>query len=83
MKGIGVELIEAAPFPDHHVYKPDDIMWLAEIAATLGTKPVTTLKDFVRLPEEARAMVDTLSVTLEFADEAAVDALLAKVLAGE
>jgi len=82
LKGIGVELIEAAPFPDHHIYKPDDIMWLAEIASTLGTKPVTTLKDFVRLPEEARAMIDTLSVTLEFADEAAVDALLTKVLTG-
>jgi tetraacyldisaccharide 4'-kinase len=82
LNALGAELVEAVPFPDHHVYKPDDIMWLAEIAATLGTRPVTTLKDFVRLPEEAKPMIDTLSVTLEFTDEAALDALLARVLAG-
>ena len=82
LTGLGAELVEAAPFPDHHVYTPDDIMWMVEIAATLGSRPVTTLKDFVRLPEEAKAMVDTLSVTLEFADPAALDALLARVLEG-
>jgi tetraacyldisaccharide 4'-kinase len=80
LRGLGTELIEAVPFPDHHAYSPDDIMWLVEMAATLGNKPVTTLKDFVRLPEEAKAMVDTLSVTLDFADEAALDRLLAPVL---
>jgi tetraacyldisaccharide 4'-kinase len=83
LKSLGAELVEAVPFPDHHVYKPDDLMWMAEIAATLGTKPITTLKDFVRLPEEARPMVDTLSVTLVVADPAALDKLLAKVLAGD
>lgn len=83
LRGLGAELIEAVPFPDHHVYTPDDIMWMAEIAATLGTKPITTLKDFVRLPDEAKAMIDTLSVTLEFADLAALDTLLARVLGSE
>jgi tetraacyldisaccharide 4'-kinase len=82
LKSLGAELVEAVPFPDHHAYQADDIMWLAEIAATLGGKPVTTLKDFVRLPEEARLMVDTLSVTLEVEDPAALDDLLAKVLEG-
>lgn len=79
LRALGAELIEAVPYPDHHAYTPDDIMWLVEMAATLGSKPVTTLKDFVRLPEEARLMVDTLSVTLDFADEAALDRLLASV----
>lgn len=83
LTALGVELVEAVPFPDHHVYTPDDIMWMAEIAATLGTKPITTLKDFVRLPDEAKPMIDTLSVTLEFSDLAALDALLARVLEGE
>jgi len=82
LKSLGAELVEAVPYPDHHVYKPDDIMWMAEIAATLGTRPVTTLKDFVRLPDDAKPMIDTLSVTLEFADLAALDALLARVLEG-
>jgi len=82
LKSLGAELVEAVPFPDHYVYKPDDLMWMAEIAATLGTKPITTLKDFVRLPEEAKPMIDTLSVTLDFADWDALDALLARVLEG-
>jgi tetraacyldisaccharide 4'-kinase len=82
LKALGAELVEAVPFPDHHVYGPDDLMWMAEIAATLGTRPVTTLKDFVRLPEEARPMIDTLSVTLEFDDPCALDKMLARVLTG-
>jgi tetraacyldisaccharide 4'-kinase len=82
LKALGAELVEAVPFPDHHVYGPDDLMWMAEIAATLGTRPVTTLKDFVRLPEEARPMIDTLSVTLEFDDPVALDKMLARVLTG-
>jgi len=82
LRALGAELVEAVPYADHYVYKPDDLMWMAEIAATLGTKPVTTLKDWVRLPEEARLMVDTLSVTLEFADTSALDKLLARVLEG-
>jgi tetraacyldisaccharide 4'-kinase len=76
LRALGCELLDAVPYPDHHVYKPDEIMWLVEMAATTGAKPVTTLKDYVRLPEEARAMVETLSVTLEWADEAALDKLL-------
>ena len=79
LRALGCELLDAVPFPDHHVYKPDEVMWLVEMAAAVGSKPVTTLKDYVRLPEEARPMVDTLSVTLEWADEAALDALLSAI----
>ena len=76
LRALGCELLDAVPFPDHHVYKPDEVMWLVEMAAASGAKPVTTLKDYVRLPEEAKPMVETLSVTLEWADEAALDNLL-------
>ena len=76
LRALGCDLLDAVPFPDHHVYKPDEVMWLVEMAASAGAKPVTTLKDYVRLPEEAKPMVETLSVTLEWADEAALDKLL-------
>jgi len=76
LRALGCELLDAVPFPDHHVYKPDEIMWLVEMAAAAGAKPVTTLKDYVRLPEEAKAMVETLSVALEWADETALGRLL-------
>ncbi len=76
LRALGCELLDAVPYPDHHVYKPDEVMWLVEMAAATGAKPVTTLKDYVRLPEEAKPMVETLSVTLEWADEFALDKLL-------
>ncbi|MHA1536289.1 MAG: tetraacyldisaccharide 4'-kinase [Alphaproteobacteria bacterium] len=79
LRALGCELLDAVPFPDHHVYKPDEVMWLVEMAAAAGARPVTTLKDYVRLPEEAKPMIDTLSVTLEWADEAALDGLLSRL----
>ena len=52
-------------------------MALVELAAGEGATLVTTEKDHVRLPEEARPMVEVLCVRLEWAEPAAVDRLLA------
>ena len=65
-------LLESALYRPQSGYYAD----LVEMAAATGAKPVTTLKDYVRLPEEAKPMVETLSVTLEWADEFALDKLL-------
>ena len=43
-------------------------MRLVERAAALGATPVTTTKDHVRLPAEARAMIEVVEVTLDWAD---------------
>lgn len=77
----GAHLLAAHPFADHHPYSPEEIMGLVEEAAAHGAKLVTTEKDAVRLPHEARPMVETLSVTLEFADPGALAHLLAPLVA--
>ncbi len=72
----GARLVAAVGFPDHHVYTEDEIMRLVERAAAAGAAPVTTAKDFARLPEAARPMVRVLTVAVRWDDEAAVRQLL-------
>jgi tetraacyldisaccharide 4'-kinase len=80
LEAIGCTVAAALPFPDHHAFSPDEIMRLVEEAAALDARLVTTAKDAVRLPPDARRMVEVLNVTLEFADPAALDRVLAPLL---
>jgi len=77
--GLGVELVAARAFPDHYPFAPDEIMALVEEAHAAGAVPVTTAKDHVRLPPDARAMVQWIEVGLAFDDEAGCAALLDRV----
>ncbi|MGF6228185.1 tetraacyldisaccharide 4'-kinase [Inquilinus ginsengisoli] len=77
---LGAEIVGAVPYPDHHVYTPDEVMRLVETAQERGAVPVTTEKDLVRLPPEARPMVEALRVDLAWDDPAAVDAVLEPVV---
>ena len=79
LRDVGCRLIEARAFADHHSYQPDELMRLAETAAAAKARLVTTAKDFVRLPSEARNMVEVLSVSLAFDDPAELDRLLKRV----
>jgi tetraacyldisaccharide 4'-kinase len=81
LRQAGAHLLAVQSFADHHTYTPDEIMRLVEEAAAHGAKLVTTEKDAVRLPPEARPMVETLSVGLEFADPGALAHLLAPLVA--
>ncbi|MSO69227.1 MAG: tetraacyldisaccharide 4'-kinase [Alphaproteobacteria bacterium] len=76
----GAVLVERHGFADHHRYTPDEIMRLCEAASHHGNKPVTTTKDYMRLPPEARLMVDVLSVDLEWRDPMALRALIAPLV---
>ncbi len=73
-------LVEALAFPDHHPYAPEAIMALCERAAAADAIPVTTEKDHVRLPAEARPMVTPVPVALAWEDETAVVDLLRPLL---
>jgi tetraacyldisaccharide 4'-kinase len=74
----GAVLAGTRAFADHHAYDEDDIARIVEDAAALAAEPVTTRKDWVRLPDSARALVGVLDVTLAFADEGAALRLLAR-----
>lgn len=77
---MGCKLVATEDFADHHRYTPDEIMKICERAAEAGAVPVTTAKDSVRLPPEARAMVKILRAGLEWEDAETPAKLLAKVL---
>jgi tetraacyldisaccharide 4'-kinase len=74
---IGASVVATRSFADHHTYVEDDVMRLVEEAARLGAEPVTTRKDWVRLPAAARPMISVVDVDLIFADEDAVGRRLA------
>ncbi len=76
LRALNCELVEARAYADHHRFDPDDIMRLVEKAAGAGALPVTTAKDYVRLPEEAKPMVRVLRVTVEWRDAAALEAMI-------
>ena len=64
-------------FPDHYMYRNDDMAQLLKRAESEGARLLTTEKDYVRLPLEYRTKVIALPVKLQFADEAAVKNLIA------
>jgi tetraacyldisaccharide 4'-kinase len=80
LDALGAQVIGRVGFADHHAYTPDDAMRLVEEAQRLNAVPVTTAKDFVRLPPASRLMVTPVNVHLRFDDTAALDRLLAPVL---
>ncbi len=77
---IGADLQDFIPFPDHHRYSADDLFTLLGAAAAADALPVTTAKDWVRLPQEAREKVTMVGVDAVFADADALDGLLSGVV---
>ncbi len=82
LSGMGCRLVGCHAFADHHRYTPDEVMRLCEAAGEKGAVPVTTEKDHVRLPADARPMVEVLRVQLVWSEPAALDRLLAPLLEG-
>ena len=67
-------------FPDHHAYSAAELAALGRAAERLSARLVTTEKDAWRLG--AGIAVETLPVRLEFEAAGALEALLARRLAG-
>jgi len=80
LRAMGIRVVESYGFPDHHVFTSDDMMTLIDAAVARDAKLVTTEKDAVRLPPEARDMVEVLRVALQFDDNQALDTLLSPIL---
>lgn len=71
----GAEITERISFPDHHPYGARDIMMLLDKAAQQNALPVTTAKDFTRIPAAYRSQIQVLEITLSFVEEDALKAL--------
>ncbi len=79
----GADLQDSIPYGDHHAYTKNDLKFLQDLAESRGARLITTSKDHVRLPAEARGRILVFPVTARFEDEAALDALLAPILGPE
>lgn len=72
----GCQLVDFAPFPDHHAYDAGTLKVLEDRAKAFGAGLVTTEKDWVRLPAAWRARIAAWPVRAVFEDEAALERLL-------
>ena len=73
-------LVDAISFADHHPYQEGEIETLVTQAKLLDAQPVTTRKDWVRLPPAYQAQIQMVDVTLEFQNEVMLHSVLMKVL---
>ena len=80
LENMKCNIVERRAFADHHTYTPDEIMKLVELAAINEARPVTTSKDFARLPAEARAMVSEIPVGLIFENSRTLNDVFAGLL---
>ncbi|WP_203292791.1 tetraacyldisaccharide 4'-kinase [Maricaulis parjimensis] len=78
----GADLAEVADFPDHHPWSSGDLDRLNALAKAHDARLVTTEKDWVRLPADARAAILSWPVEARFANPAALDGLLRDIMDG-
>ncbi len=81
LAGAGVMLAGRRAFADHHPYAPAELAALAAEAQAADALLLTTPKDMARLAPAQRQGIAVAGVALAWADEAALDALLAQVMA--
>lgn len=81
LRCLGVELVGARSFADHHRYHDGEIVALKQEAERLEARLVTTEKDYVRLTPALTESVETLSVSIKWNDEAAILEVLGSVMA--
>jgi tetraacyldisaccharide 4'-kinase len=74
---LGARIVATHDFPDHHAYREEEIGGILTEARAARAQAVTTEKDRVRLPPNHRTEVAAVAVTVEWADPAARDTLLA------
>ena len=72
----GVILAGRVGFSDHHPFTERELRQIIAQARALGVRPVTTPKDFTRIPAGLRAEFDVIGVGLRWQNPAAIERLL-------
>ncbi|MCK8786426.1 tetraacyldisaccharide 4'-kinase [Roseomonas sp. NAR14] len=72
----GAVLAGRVTYADHYPYDPGDLRDLLAQAEALRATPVTTRKDFVRIPPAFRSRVTVVTVKLEWEEPAGIEMLL-------
>lgn len=81
LRQLGARVVVARGFADHELYSSAQLDALLADAAGRGLTPVTTQKDFVRLPPAYARQVTALPVNLQFDEADQAVALLTHTLA--
>jgi tetraacyldisaccharide 4'-kinase len=76
LREAGAVLAGSSAFADHYPYDAGDMRELLAEAERLRAIPVTTRKDFVRIPPAFRSRVTVVTVRLEWEESAAIEQLL-------
>ncbi|MGG5817658.1 tetraacyldisaccharide 4'-kinase [Falsiroseomonas sp. HW251] len=69
------------PFADHYPYDEGDLKEILAQAEALRALPVTTKKDFVRIPAQFRSRVTVVTVGMGWEEPAAIESLLDPLVA--
>ena len=69
LKKCGLNIVKTFDFPDHHLYKNDDIKKIVETAENLGAEIFTTSKDFVKIPTLYKNKIKVLEITIKWQNE--------------
>ncbi|NKB22224.1 MAG: tetraacyldisaccharide 4'-kinase [Alphaproteobacteria bacterium] len=80
LQEMNCDIVGSRNFPDHHKFDAEEVIKICDHASQLGAIPVTTEKDYVRLPEEAHALIKSVHISLEWEEANAHERLLEKVL---
>ena len=69
LKKCGLNIVKTFDFPDHHLYKNDDIKKIVETAEDLGAEIFTTSKDFVKIPYIYKSKINELKIGIKWKNE--------------
>ena len=76
LRDAGIALAASEGFPDHYVYRDEDLARLRGMARSRAAALVTTTKDFARLAPAYRHGITALSAFLAWDDEASFERVL-------
>ncbi len=80
LRETGAEMAGEQVFADHHPFTDHEINQIISRAAKSDAMPVTTEKDWVRLPPALRPQIMAIGMEIQFADEPALARLLETVI---
>ena len=80
VRAAGAQLCGVRAFPDHHRYRDEELAAILAWASQEHARPLTTSKDWVRLPPKLRPLIAQLPVVVAWDDAGEVDRLLGPLL---
>ncbi len=69
LTNLGLELVDQMSFPDHYIYKNDDLAKLQRLADKKQAILITTRKDFVKIPSPWQKKIHVLDILIQFENE--------------